>query len=66
MLTINAIEQNKINSPESHSYPCCLCSYFHAETGSWGYCELMNVLVQGNLKACKLSYPFFNRKNFKN
>jgi hypothetical protein len=58
IITITAINNHTTHSPKCQDYPCSLCSYFHYDRGGWGNCELMNVRVNGSLRACRLSTPF--------
>lgn len=46
-------------SHSNHDYKCCFCRYFQLEGVRWGYCEILNVEVKGNLSACAVAKPFF-------
>ncbi|MDJ0589879.1 MAG: hypothetical protein QNJ72_07770 [Pleurocapsa sp. MO_226.B13] len=46
-------------SPNQSKYNCCFCRHFSLEGHRWGYCELLNVYVKGNVEACQMSVlPF--------
>ncbi len=40
-------------------YRCCFCRYFQLTGYRWGYCEQLNVYVQGNKNACQVAIPPF-------
>ncbi len=47
------------NQGKSNHFKCCFCRYFKLEGYRWGYCEILNVEVQGNCPACSIAEPFF-------
>ncbi len=51
-----------MNNSQSNNYQhheCCFCNYFQLQGYRWGYCELLNVRVKGNLDACHAYMPPF-------
>ncbi|MCC0178389.1 hypothetical protein I4641_15525 [Waterburya agarophytonicola K14] len=50
---------NVTKSDHPSKYHCCFCHHFNLEGHRWGYCELLNVYVKGNIDACQLSVPPF-------
>ena len=52
-----------IKSKIPHKYKCCFCQYFQLEGHRWGYCELLNVHVKGNVECCQAAISPFGSKN---
>ncbi|MGK7874536.1 MAG: hypothetical protein AB4426_14880 [Xenococcaceae cyanobacterium] len=51
--------RNSSESDNHNNYRCCFCRHFQLEGYRWGYCQLLNVDVKGNLEACSASIPPF-------
>lgn len=43
----------------NHKYHCCFCGHFQLAGYRWGYCDLLNVYIEGNQDACQVSVPPF-------
>ena len=38
---------------------CCFCQHFQLEGYRWGYCDLLDVYVRGDLESCRVAIlPF--------
>ena len=54
-----------ISESNHHNHECCFCLYFQLEGYRWGYCELLNARVKGNLDACHAYVPPFRSREDK-
>ena len=52
---------NTIKTNNKDKYHCCFCRHFQLEGARWGYCDLLDVRVKGNIDACQLSVPPFTQ-----
>ncbi|VEP17987.1 conserved hypothetical protein [Hyella patelloides LEGE 07179] len=44
-------------------YHCCFCRHFKLKGYRWGYCELLDVYIKGDVDACKMSIPPFTSQH---
>lgn len=51
-----------MNSSNSSTFSCRFCQHYEVEGRRGGNCQMMNVPVQGNWKACSFAIRYFAKE----
>ena len=51
-----------MNSSNSYTFSCRFCQHYEVEGRRGGTCQMMNVPVQGNWKACSFAIRYFAKE----